>query len=187
MSDKATRAEVIAALVTDKYSGFKTGDEAILEAASDARLEEFRANADAAKTSANNFARLESDNRNNAARLKVAEERLKEAEQPMTEEDFIAKAPEKIKKVLTDMQANEAAERGAIISQLKDCGADTEESLKKKSTDELRTLAKYARVEVPDFSGRGLPKERHASENQSFAPPSPYAEGLKALKSKAVN
>lgn len=185
--EKATRAEVIAALVTDKYSGFKNGDEAILEAASDARLDEFRAAADAAKTASTNFARLETDNRNTTARLKVAEERLKEAEQPMTEEDFIRKAPEKIKAVLTELAAAEGAERASIISQLKDLGADTEDALKKKTTDELKTLAKYARVEVPDFSGRGLPKERHASENQTYAPPSPYAEGLKNLRSKAVN
>jgi hypothetical protein len=184
--EKATRAEIIAALVTDKYSGFRTGDEAILEAASDARLEEFRTAADAAKTAANAFAKLESDNRNTTARLKVAEERLKEAEQPMTEEDFIAKAPAKIKAVLTELAAAEGAERAAIISQLKDCGADTEDVLKKKTTEELKTLAKYARVEVPDFSGRGLPKERHASENKTYVPPSPYAEGLKALRSKGT-
>jgi hypothetical protein len=105
----------------------------------------------------------------------------------MTEEDFIQKAPENIKSVLTELAAAEGAERAAIISQLKDLGADTEDALKKKTIDELKTLAKYARVEVPDFSGRGLPKERHASENKTYAPPSPYAEGLKTLRSKTVN
>lgn len=188
--EKSTRAEVIAALVTDKYSGFKNGDESLLETASDARLEEFRAAADVAKSAANATARLETDLRNTTARLKVAEERIKESEQPLSEEQFIQKAPEGIKAILNEIKAAEAAERAAIIGQLKDLGADTEEALKKKSTSELKTLAKYARIDVPDFSGRGLPREqRNAEANKTYAPPDPYAAGLKAMRegSKAVN
>lgn len=186
--EKSTRAEVIAALVTDKYSGFKSGDESLLETASDARLEEFRSAAGAAKQSTTNFVRLETDHRNITARLKVAEERLKETEQPMSEEEFISKAPDGIKVILNEIKAAESAERAAIISQLKDLGADTEDALKKKSTSDLKTLATYARVTVPDFSGRGLPKERNASDaTVTYAPPDPYADGLKALRSKAVN
>lgn len=189
--EKSTRAEVIAALVTDKYSGFKNGDESLLESASDQRLEEFRASADAAKTASNAYARLESDNRNVSARLKVAEERLKASEQEMSEEEFIQKAPESIKAVLTEIKAAEATARAEIISQLKDLGANTEEELKKKPTEELKTLATYARVTVPDFSGRGLPKERHLGETKNYAPPDPYKAGLDAMRaassSKAVN
>lgn len=184
-NEKATRAEVIAALVTDKYSGFKTGDEVILEACSDARLEEFRAAADAAKTSAQAFARLETDNRNTAARLKVAEDRIKTLESPMSEEEFRQRAPEKIKSILTELAANEAAERAAYIGKLKDLGVDTEEALKTKSIEELKTLAQYARVDVPDYSGRGLPREpRAASQNANYAPPSPYKAGLEALRAQ---
>ena len=47
--EKTARAELIAALVTDKHSGFADGDEAILEAASDERLERFRSAADASR------------------------------------------------------------------------------------------------------------------------------------------
>lgn len=184
--EKTMRAEIIAALVTDKFSGFKDGDEAILEAASDARLEEFRAAADAAKSSENAYKRLETDHRNVQARLKVAEDRIKASEQAMSEEEFYEKAPPSIKETLREIKAAEDARRAAIISHLKDLGANTEEDLKKKPTSELETLAKYARVEVPDFSGRGLPKERHASEHTNYVPPDPYSEGLKQLRSAAV-
>jgi hypothetical protein len=186
-NEKATKAEIIAALVTDKYSGFKAGDEAILEACSDARLEEFRAGSDAAKTGAQAFAKLETEHRNTTARLKVAEEKIKASEQPMTEEEFTAKAPAPIKAILDEIKTAEAAERAAYISKLKDLGADSEEALRAKTMDELKTLAKYARIEV-DYSGRGLPRERRdAQGSNSYAPPSPYKEGLAALRAKTVN
>src|SRR2546429_3943082 len=182
--DKPTRAELIAALVTDKFSGFKDGDEAILEAASDARLEEFRASAESTKSTHNTVGRLETDNRNISARLKVAEERLKTSEQSLTEEEFLQKAPATIKALIEAHKAEEDALRASLVSQLKDLGANTEDELKKKTTDELQTLAKYARVDVPDFRGRGLPVERSASANVSYVPPNPYEEGLKALRAK---
>lgn len=184
MSEKTTRAELIATLVTDKYSGFKDGDESLLETASDARLEEFRAASEQRKSDTNTYVRLEADHRNVSARLKVAEEKLKTAEQGPTEEEWLQRAPAPIKALLEAHKAEEDAYRASIISQLKDLGANTEEELKSKATADLETLAKYARVEVPDFSGRGIPVERNASErNVSYAPPDPYAAGIKALQS----
>jgi len=187
--EKSTRAEVIAALVTDKYSGFKDEDTTMLEACSDTRLEEFRAAADAAKSAATAHTRLETEHRNVSARLKVAEERLKAAEQPMTDDEFIAKAPAWIKSVLDEVKTAEASERAALVGALKDCGAHSEDDLKKMPLPELRTLAKYARVDVPDFSGRAMPRAASQNEKKNYAPPDPYAAGLKALRdgSKAVN
>lgn len=185
-----TREELIASLVTDRFSGFREGDEAILQAASDARLEEFRTNSEKHRTDGANFVRLEGDNRNVAARLKVAEDRLKIAEQPMSKADFLEKAPVEFKTLLENHTAQEEALRASLVSQLKDLGANTEEELKKKPVAELVTLAKYARLEVPDFSGRGLPVRRDAEDNTSYAPPSPYAQGVKTLQagvSKSVN
>ncbi len=185
MSDaKATRAEVIAALVTDSYSGFKDGDEAILEACSDARLDDFRAASDNRRTSATNFSRLEVDLRNANARLTVAADRIRTLEQPLNEEDFLQKAPPSIKTLLEAKKAEEDAQRASIVSQLKDLGAHTEDELKKKSLDDLKVLASYARVDVPDFSGRGIPKERNASDRNNYAPPNPYEQGLKDLRAK---
>lgn len=181
--EKSTRAELIAALVTDKFSGFKEGDEAILEAAADARLEEFRTASETRRQEAGTITRMETEQRNTAARLKVAEDRLKTAEQPMTEDDFIARAPASIKTLLEARQAEETALRQSLVSQLKDLGGETEEQLKKKTIPELQTLAKYARVEVVDFSGRGLSINRTAEANKdTYAPPDAYAAGIKALQ-----
>lgn len=189
MAEKATRAEIIAELVTDRYSGFKDGDESILEGASDSRLEEFRAASDVKRADERARGKLETEFTNTSARLKVAEERLRTAEQGPTEEEWLAKAPPSIKTLLDAHKAEEDALRASLVSQLKDLGANTEAELKAKSIDELRTLAAYARVEVPDFSGRGLPVERHASSssNIDYTPPDPYAAGLKALKGQTVN
>lgn len=184
--EKATRAELIASLVTDKFSGFKDGDEANLEAFGDARLEEFRASSEARRTESHNLAKQETENRNLAARLKVAEERIKASEQPLSEEDFMQRAPAQFKSIIEERRAEEATLRSALIGTLKDCGAHSEEELKTKSTDELRSLAKYARVEVPDYSGRGLPKERNAENRPNYAPPDAYGPGLKAMREAKV-
>lgn len=176
------RAELIAALVTDKFSGFKDGDEVVLEACSDTRLEEFRAASDTRKAAAAAFTRLETDNRNIGARLKVAEDRIKVGEAELSEEDFLQRAPASIKEVVEAYRAEEAATKASLVAQLKDCGANTEDELKKKSLEELKTLASYARVSVPDFSGRGMPAQRNASEKVNYAPPDPYAAGIKALQ-----
>jgi len=186
--EKTARAELIAALVTDKHSGFADGDEAILEAASDERLERFRSAADASRSASNDRGRLETDFRNTSARLKVAEERIKAAEQPMSEEEFLQKAPEAFKAVLVEHKTLEDGMRASLVSQLKDLGANTEAELKTKSIDELKTLAAYARVPVPDFSGRGLPKERDMRAAQTYAAPDPYAAALDQIRgSKTVN
>ncbi len=182
--ENKVRAEVIAALVTDKYSGFKDGDEAILEACSDTRLEEFRATSEARKVDVTAKTNLEKDVRNTAARLKVAEERIKASEQELSEEEFLLKAPTRYKTLIERAAADEAATRDGLVSRLKDCGANTEEELKKKSLEELKTLAAYARVPVPDFSGKGMPTDRHAAERVNYAPPSAYAAGLKQLQGK---
>ena len=187
--EKTARAELIAALVADKYSGFADGDMALLEAASDERLERFRAAADVARTAATAHERLETDHRNLGARLKVAEDRIKASEQPMTTEDFIAKAPPEIKALLEAKKAEEDATKASLVSALEGRGVLGKEELEKRTIPELQTLAEYARVEVPDFSGRGLPKQRNAQDKASYAPPDPYAAGIKALQggSKAVN
>lgn len=182
MSDKTNRAELIAALVTDKYSGFKDGDEVILEACSDSRLEEFRTASEGRKSAANSLTKLETEHRNVSARLKVAEDRIRTAEQDLTEDEFLTRAPASIKSVVEAYRASEAATRSSLITQLKDLGEKGEEDLKKLSTDDLKTLASYARVDVPDFSGRGIPQERHASSRANYAPPDPYKDGIAKLR-----
>jgi hypothetical protein len=178
--EKATRAELIAALVTDKYSGFRNGDEAMLESASDVRLEEFRTASEANRTSATTLARMETDQRNTAARLKVAEERLVQAESTISDEDFIARLSptSSIKELLESRAAEEKALHASLVSSLKNLGGESEEELKKKSVKDLQILARYAGVKVLDFSGKGFPVTRSASEQTSYAPPDPYKDAI---------
>ncbi len=182
------KAELIAALVTDRFSGFKDGDEPLLEACSDVRLEEFRTASEARKVEIGAHTRLENEHRNVAARLKVAEDRIKSSESTLSPEEFLERAPEEFKVVIQEHKAAEDAFRASMISQLKDCGAQTEDELKALSTKDLRIAAHYARVEVPNFSGRGVAVERSAAENRtSYAPPNPYAAGLKELREKRTH
>ncbi len=180
--EKTTRDELIAALVTDNYSGFKDGDEPILQACADARLEEFRVASERNRTTHGTIARMEGEQRQTAARLKVAEEKIIKLEQPMTDDEFIARAPVSVKAVLEARAAEEATLKASLVSSLKDLGGETEAQLNKKSIPELQTLAQYARVKVLDFSGRGLPVERAASAHQSYAPPNPYEADIAKLR-----
>lgn len=185
MSDKTKRAELIALLTTNNpFSGYVEADTAMLEAASEERLEEFRGAADARKAQSESFTRIENELRNANARLKVQDDRLRAAEQGMTEEEWMAKAPAHIKRVLEREKAAEDMYRGSIIVQLKDLGQHTEDDLKKMSTEQLETFAKYAHVTVPDFSAaRVAPRAlMQNSDNGSYAPPDSY--GLKAKKGK---
>lgn len=182
------RPELIAALATDKFSGFKDGDEPMLEAFSDTRLEQFRVDSENRKSAQAAFTRLENDHRNLQARLTVSETRIKELEQPLSEEEFMNRAPASIKGVIDAHRALEAQERGSYVSQLKERGIMTEEELSKKSLDELRTLGAFARVEAPDFSGRAVPVERLASKDPnrvSYAPPDPYKPGIERMRAAA--
>jgi hypothetical protein len=183
--EKTTKAELIAALVTDKYSGFKDGDEAMLDVVSDARLEDFRSASERNRTTAETIARMEADARNLQARLTVAQEKIVKSEQPMTDEDFVARlAPtSQIKTWLEARTAEEATLKASLVSSLKDRGPDSEEELKKKTIPELQNLAAWARVQVLDFSGRGVPVERAASsKTQSYAPPDPYKADIEKLR-----
>jgi hemerythrin superfamily protein len=187
---KTNRAEQIAALVVDPHSGFKTNDEGMLETCSDERLAEFRAASDARRVEEQKARNTDTELTKANARLKVTEEKLRSAEQAPTEEQWLEKAPARIKVLLDAEKAEEDAVRAAIVSKLKDLGANTEAELNAKTTDQLRELAEYARVSVPDFSGRGVPKERFASsKTANYAPPDPYAPGLEKMRnsSKMVN
>lgn len=184
---KEKKAELIAALVIDKHSGFKEGDVAFLENASDARLEEFKAAADANKTAAEAATKQENDLRAAQAKITVIESKLKVAEQAPTEEQWMASAPPGIKTLLENQKAQETALREGLIKELKVAGANTEEELKAMPTAQLQTLAKYAKVTVPDYSGMGTPVHRAAAEAtdlKKFTPPDPYAADLKALQDK---
>lgn len=189
--DKSRRDEMIAALVIDRWSGFKAGDEAVLEACSDERLEGFRAAADVRRVEEQKTKTLETDLSKANARLTVLAEKLRTAEEAPSEEVWLSNAPPRYKALIDADKAEEDAVRASIVSKLKDLGNNTEAELQAMPIDQLRTLADYARITIPDFSGRGIPKERYASgkKTDSYAPPDPYKDGLERLKnaSKMVN
>lgn len=187
MSEKVAKPELIAALVTDKFSWFKDGDEKSLDVFGETRLDDFRVMAENTAAAASEKMRVDAELRNANARIKVLEEKIKASEQPMTDEEFIQRAPASIKKVLEERQAEENMTRAAIIGQLKNLGAETEEELKAKSTDDLRKLARYAGLNTKalDFSGRGAPVNRSASaEEMSYAAPDTYGAGLAKLRAQ---
>jgi hypothetical protein len=188
--DKKVKAELIAGLVTDKHSGWKEGDEAFLETAADARLEEFKAAAAVNKTEAEAKVKSENALRAAEAKLTVIEGKLKAAEQAPTEDEWLAKAPGGIKTLLDRQKAQDTEEREGLIKQLKGLGANTEDELKAMGTPQLKTLAQYAKVKTIDFSARGVPRIVAAgAEEEKFTPPDPYADGIKALQgqTKSVN
>lgn len=182
--NKEQKAEVIAALVTDKHSGYREGDEPFLNALSDARLEEFKAAAAANKLAVEAKDKADDDLRAANAKVTVLEGKLKTAEQAPSEEEWLAKAPSGIKALLDHQKAQEAEEREGLIKTLKAVGANTEDELKAMLTPQLKTLAAYAKIKQPDFSGRGIPVDRTAGEAEDFTPPDAYAAELKTLREK---
>jgi hypothetical protein len=119
--------------------------------------------------------------------LKAAQSRITAleaaAEALKTEEGFLAAAPQSVRDIVNGTKAVTAARVDTLVGQLKVAqSAFTEEELKAKPIAELEKLATISKIEAPaDYSGRGFP--RFAQESSaSFAPPDPYAEGLKALQ-----
>ena len=161
------KTEMIRALTECKYSGFTAADQAMLEAASDERLEAFKVAADARKQ--------ESDN------LKTA------AAKPMTEEDFMKVAPASLKSLIARQQKQETEHKTELVTALKTAQEEySEAELAAMSIESLERLARVAKIEAtPNFAGRGLPRFAAGKENDVYAnPPDPYAEALKRQQGK---
>lgn len=179
---KDKKAELIATLVTDKFSGFKEGDEALLEAASDEQLETFRSAAETRKTETEERTKLQNDLRTASARIKVVEDKLKTAEEKPTADQWMEKAPAEIRALIDREKQREIEERETLVAHLKTAqDVYTEDELKALETPMLQRLAKIAKVEAPaNYSGRKVPVS--AEKKESYAPPDPYAAGIKALQ-----
>jgi len=116
-----------------------------------------------------------------AAALKAAEEAGFKTAEEHERAIFYEKNPE-IKALVERQRAADAARKDELVAALKGGPLD-EAALKAKSIEDLETLARFARVEAVDFSGRGVP--RAAAEADVFAnPPNPYAEALKRRAAK---
>jgi hypothetical protein len=189
MSDKNTaRAELIASIVTDRFSGFGEPHMAILEAASDEQLNGFRTAAAARQVEAATLVRLETENRNLSARVKVLEEKLRDADSArMSEEYFLEHAPEPFQAILKEHKAAEEQTRTSIIVQLKGLGQHTEDELKKMKTPELLVLAGYAKLSITDYSGRAVAHNRNLADKNavSYKPTTGWTDAIAAQNKKA--
>lgn len=168
MNTPEQKAEIIRMLVADKHSGFTAGDEKMLEAASDERLESFRVAAEARAT--------------REKELKAA------AEKKFTTEEFMEVAPPELKSLITRQQERETATKAALVSQLKAAQSEySETELSVMPLDQLTRLASVAKVDVPvvDYGGRGVPRALQ-SEKEDFTPPNPYDAPLKTLRERQV-
>jgi len=193
---------IIKSLTECPCSGFTTADVKALEAMSDEALTLLQTRTATIKAAADKAA---ADIEVLEAKLKAAGEcekcggtgkmfgkecaacggtgELKAAAAQVTEEEFLAAHPA-LKTLVEDKKAQDAAQKASLIAQLKTAAAGvyTETELDAKPITELMKLAQMAKVESPDFSGRGIPIPRHASDD--FTPPDAYAEGLKALRAR---
>lgn len=162
------KAEIIKTLVADKHSGFTVGDEKMLEAASDERLESFRVAAEA-----------------RALEVKEVKE-LKAAEgKQLSQEDFMKVAPPELKSLISRQQKQETERKADLVAVLKTAQEEHSESqLAAMPTDELESMARMLKTQVADkrdYSGRGVSRTM-SDGGDDFTPPDPYADGLKALR-----
>jgi len=159
---KEQRAEMIATLIACKHSGFTEGDQAMLDNATDDRLEAFKVASEARM-------RTETD-------LKAA------AAKPLTEEEFMANAPESLRSLIARQQRQETAFKAELVAELKAAQEEySETELSAMPIEQLQRMARVARIEVqPDFSGRGLPRVLSSKkEDDVYAnPPDPYAADI---------
>ena len=205
---KEKRAEIIAALVTDKHSGFKEGDEPFLETAADDRLTEFKAAAENRKTQAEAHEKLENEKISTDAKNKVLEDRLKTAEQKPTKEQWLEQAPDEIRDLLDRQRAADDQKKDELVTALKTAQSEyTEDELKAMSIPDLERMQKLVGKPAPNYAGRAIPQQRDrvapkpkqtpqqqraaaTTEEENFTPPDPYEAGLKTLRAqmgKTVN
>ncbi len=159
------KTTLIKKLVEDKYSGFTTGDERILEAATPERLESFRVAAESRGVQ--------------ERELRVA------AERKLSPEEWKAAAPPEMLRVLERQEKQETEVKAALVTELKAAQSEySEAELSTMAIEGLQRLARVAKVDMKvDFSGRVGRVLSKKDEGDDYTPPDPYEAGLKALQS----
>jgi hypothetical protein len=178
------KVDAIKALTSCPCSGFVAADAKELEAFSEERLTAMATFAIAKKKTDEELA---AEKEETAKKFKAAETTIAElktaAEKVPTEDEYLAKAPESIRTLVAEKKTQDAKIKTDLVAQLKvaAAGAYTEAELTEKSIQELMKLAQVAKV---DYSGRSVP--RMADGSSSYAPPDPYAAGIKILQGKST-
>jgi hypothetical protein len=168
----------IAALAANPHSAIK--DIKVLEATTEEGIAALETQAAALKTASEN----------NAIALKAAQDKtvelelkLKAAETaPITED----RLPADIRAIVEEGRVRAAAEKNALVASLKTAaeGILTEAELSAKSLDELKQLARFAKVvpataaaPVADYSAQGTPRLAQAGDDLSaYKAPDAYAK-----------
>lgn len=164
---KEQREATIKTLMGCDCSGFTDANLELLQAADDSELEQFRANSERVKAE-----RAELKAAKASAEILQAQVTAL-SEKKMTEDEFMAAAPESLKTLITGAQAAAEAEKNELVSTLKTCQTIyTEDELKALEVSQLQKLAKLAKVE-PSFKGKAVP--RVAAAGEDFSAPDPWA------------
>lgn len=164
------RADTVKFLIGSKHSGFTAGDEKMLEAASDERLDSFRVAAE--------------------ARGKEIDDLKTAAAKQMNEEEFMKAAPAELKSLIERQIKQETEMKTELVAVLKTAQDEYGEAeLANMSIDALQRLARVAKLEgvQPTYEGRGLPRALAGNKpNDVYRnPPNPYDIALEKRRSAA--
>jgi hypothetical protein len=183
-----TKTERIAALLANKHNLVK--DQKALEAASDETLAALEGHCEAMKTAEEKTAadaKLAADTKaaeeaaaaekkskdEEAARVAAAATTTTKEDEPLSEKEFLAAAPKRLRDMIARQEATETARHAELVTAMKAAQSEfTEVELQAMELPSLERMAKLVKVPVAtvDFSGRGLPR---ASEDTTVAPPPP--------------
>lgn len=169
------RAEVIKTLVANKHSGFVAGDDKMLEAATDERLEAAMVAASAREKE-----------------VKAAEEAR--TPKALTTENFMDVAPPEVKALIARTQRAETERKADLVNGLKAAQSEYSESeLSGMKLEDLERMARVTKLEENEppvsYMGRGVPRSAAAQKaDDVYAnPPDPYADGIKAMQAARTN
>lgn len=103
--------------------------------------------------------------------VKAAEEK-----KPLTEEEYLAQAPDSIKSIVSEHKAAQAAKRTKLVNELKVAqSAYSEAELTALPTDQLEKISKITTAAAPkkDFSLSGAPRAAASAEEDENSAPKP--------------
>lgn len=176
-------AELVGKLIACKHSPFKEADRKMLEASTEDRLaeleEEFR-NSGEEEDDEETTAATPANTPPTPPTPSTPSSTESVAAAPLTEEQYLAQAPESIRSMFAKYKAQDQARRTALISTLKSSQqVYNEKRLAAMSTDQLEEVAALTKSAIPDtsstpvsYAGRGMavpPNTPAVTE-----PPDPY-------------
>lgn len=193
-----TKAERITALMSNEHNPLK--DLKALEANTEEGLRLLEEHCEKAATLKAAADKLATDQKASeekaAADLKAAEEKAKTVEERLTSAETALKTAQAaqipaeelatMRALAEAKKAEDAKTKTTLVAQLKTAAAGvyTEAELNAMDILSLTKIAALAKVDAPDYSGRAMPMATRVAA-ETYAPPDPYAAGIKALQGAA--